>query len=534
MQNDIFEAFCRYVDEHIFSKENIGSYVSFIVDQHFIDDFCKENNTTEESLKQSVRDNFNYKTNYSLLEAKGVIAIQLYAASKRINSDGLTAKAYYIRLSETTGIDKDYLEKTWMPRHQDKIWSLLYRWCDRNRFRITKNERRSGSYCYVQYPLNQAKHVFTEEDLLYIAKFFVDRKLFPGEDITYRDFKEILRKYDLTPYVVTNHGIDVIYNSLKDEDYKSQIYNFYLRWNGKYKLREKIVHTDSTLNDVYAYLTDDLTTLELRNENLKLLQSYLIESMNYTDFANHFPIKRTGLLLFKKDDVYDNRWQEVRYIDADEEDYTKDSGNYGILIRFRHIINSEIGYKLRECEILFKSPKVTIYKITKSSLTNDFFTEKRGYELYGGLKIGRNSYLDGGTPILRIHKASMVWIDGKAVAEESIVGDYQLNNLNVGSHFIKLPNCKRLEINIVDVSASILEWEDNYNKWQIKKEPAKWESKKQEQGIIGLDFSLLSDSDNTLDGSITKRWAKALTFGKYHKSENNIAINITKQYDERV
>ena len=175
MQNDIFRTFCRYVDEHIFSKENMGSYVAFIVDQYFIDDYCKENNTTEESLKQSVRDNFNYKTNYSLLEAKGVIAIQLYAASKRINSDGLTAKAYYIRLSETTGIDKDYIEKKWMPRHQDKIWSLLYRWCDRNRFRITKNERRSGSYCYVQYPLNQAKHVFTEEDLLYIAKFWFIR-----------------------------------------------------------------------------------------------------------------------------------------------------------------------------------------------------------------------------------------------------------------------------------------------------------------------------------------------------------------------
>ena len=98
MQNDIFRTFCHYVDEHIFSKENMGSYVSFVVDQSFVDDFCKEHCTTENALMLSVRSNHR-KNYYDHLDAKGIVAIQLFAASKRANSGGLTAKAYYARLS---------------------------------------------------------------------------------------------------------------------------------------------------------------------------------------------------------------------------------------------------------------------------------------------------------------------------------------------------------------------------------------------------------------------------------------------------
>ena len=54
MGSDVFRKFCYYVDEHIFSKENLGSYVALVVDQSFVDDFCKENHTTEETLSCAV------------------------------------------------------------------------------------------------------------------------------------------------------------------------------------------------------------------------------------------------------------------------------------------------------------------------------------------------------------------------------------------------------------------------------------------------------------------------------------------------
>ena len=525
---DIFRSFCDYVDERIFSKENMGSYVALVVDQSFIDDFCKENHTTEVALMSSVRSNHR-KNIYDHLDAKGIIAIQLFAASKRAYSGGLTPKAYYARLSQVVGLNEDYISKEWMPSHQDKIWSLLYKWCNKNHFRITENERRSGSYCYVQYPLTQAKRVFTDEDLLYIAKLFVDKHLYPGEDITQVDFWKILNRKWLDYYLETNHAKEVINNSISAEDYLSQIYNFYLRWNGKYKIREREVCTDSKLNNVFAYITDDLTFLELRDENLNLLCNYLLSDIKYSDFEKKFHFKREGILLFKKDDIYDNRWQEVRYIDANEDDYTKQSGMYGIAVFFRDRISIDFNYRMsKKCEVLFENRNVIIYKIIRCHLTEIFFTKKRAYEIFGGLKIGRNTYLKGATPILRLLKPTMVWIDGKALKEIPVEGNYSLNHLDVGSHFIKLPDMKKIKIDVVDTSASVVEWQENYNNWQIGKEPAIWNNGISETGIVGLDFSCASDFDEILDASVTKRGAKALVFGEYHKRENNIAINLTK------
>ena len=532
MQSDIFRTFCHYVDEHIFSKENMGSYVSFVVDQSFVDDFCKEHCTTENALMHSVRNSLWYY-HHDHYTIKGIVAIQLFAASKRANSEGLTVKNYRDRLSQVVDWDINDLQR-WMETYQENLWLSLYKWCDDNYYQITRCSPRTGTGRYVQFPVNQALRVFTEEDLLYIAECFVDNHLFPGEDITQREFWKIISRYSLYRYLKTNHANNVIHNSASDEDYLSQIYNYYLRWDGKYKSREKIDRADPQLNDTYAYLTDDLTTLELRDEDLKLLHGYPINNVRYSDLRNQLHFKRKGFLLFKKDDVYDNRWQEVRYIDANEEDYTEDSGMYGVAIGFKNFIDSKVEYKLKYCKVLWESKSLVVYKITRRSLTEDFFTEKRSYELFGGLKIGRNTYLKGATPILRLLKPSMVWIDGKAVKEDAVDGDYSLNYLEIGSHSIKLPNARKIKIDVVDSAVSIAEWQDNYNKWQIGKRPAIWQSEKLEQGIVGLDFSFIGESDFALNESTTKRWAKALAFGAYHREEKNIAIKLTKNHNERI
>ena len=454
MKDSIFRVFCYYVDEHIFSQENMGSYVSLVVDQSFVDDFCKENHTTENALMLSVRNNLwsNLFDHYTI---KGFVAIQLFAATKRANTDGLTVKNYRDRLSQIVGWEINDLQK-WMATFQEDLWLSLYQWCDKNYFQITKCKSRTGTGRYVQFPVNQALRVFTEEDLLYIAKAFVDKSLYPGEDITQTDFWKSINKHELGKYLATRHASGVIENSILEEDYLSQIYNYYLRWDGKYKYHEKVNRTNPSLNNVFAYLTEDFSSLELRDENLCLLQSYEIASANYPEVSYHFPFKREGLLLFKKDEVYDNRWKEVRYIEADEDDYSEESGKYGLAVYFRSIIHSKLGQNLKRCEILLENRNVIIYKVTRRICTESFFTEKRAYELYGGLRIGRNVYLKGATPILRLHKPSMVWIDGKIVNEHAIDGCYSLNQLSIGCHFIKLPNTKKIMIDVIDAPVNIL------------------------------------------------------------------------------
>ena len=123
----------------------------------------------------------------------------------------------------------------------------------------------------------------------------------------------------------------------------------------------------------------------------------------------------------------------------------------------------------------------------------------------------------------------MVWIDGKIVSETAIEGDFSLNHLEAGSHYLKLINSKKIKIEVVETSASIRGWENDYNKWQIGKKPVLWNNTKSESGIVGLDFSSVCDKESSLDESITKRWVRALAFDEYHPNENNIAINLTRQ-----
>ncbi len=526
MQGDIFKAFCHYVDDRIFSKENMGSYVALVVDQSFVDDFCKESHTTEDALMYSVR-SILWRYEHDELSIKGIVAIQLFAASKRSNTDGLTVKNYRDRLSQVVNWDINDIQK-WMESYQENIWLSLYRWCDSHYFQITKCEPRTGTGRYVQFPVNQALRVFNEEDLFYIAKAFIDKHLYPGEDISQMDFWRIISKHSISSYFQTRHAYDVVANSVSDDDYYSQIYNYYLRWNGKYKFCEKVVKTDLAQTEVFAYLTKDFNTIELRNEHLKLLHSFSSDQMNYANIGKHFPFKREGMLLFKKDDVYENRWQEVRYIDADETDYSKGAGNYGIVVCFRNAVPLKWKYKLKRCEALFENKFVVIYKLFRRVFTEEFFTEKRPYELYGGFKIGRNTYIKGATPILRLLKPSMVWVDGKAVDEKAINGDYSLIHLETGCHYVKFSNSKKIKIEVVDTSASICEWQNGYNKWKIGKKPALWHNTKSDSGIVGLDFSSVCDKELALDESVARRWVKAIVFDEYNPNENNIAIKLTR------
>lgn len=526
MQGDIFKTFCHYVDDRIFSKENMGSYVALVVDQSFVDDFCRENHTTEDALMSSVR-SILWRYRHDDLTIKGIVAIQLFAASKRANTDELTVKNYRGRLSQVVNWDINDMDQ-WMATYQDSIWLSFFKWCDNHYYKIIKTEKRTGPYCYVQYPVTQALRVFSEEDLLYIARAFVEKHLYPGEDISEMDFWRIISKHAIKRYFGTRHASEVVDYSVSDDDYYSQIYNYYLRWNGKYKIREKIVKPDPALSEVFAYLTDDFITLELRDEHLKLLYSFSSIQMEYANIQKHFPFKREGLLLFKRDDVYENRWQEVRYIDADETNYSKESGNYGVVVCFKNAVSFKWEYKLKLCEVLYENRFVVIYKLFRRISTEEFFAERRPYELYGGLKIGRYTYLKGAMPILRLIKPSMVWIDGKAVNEKAIHGDIFLNHLEAGSHYVKLINSKKIRIDVVDTSATIWEWQNSYNKWLIGKKPLSWYSTKTENGIVGLDFSSVCDQNSSLDECVTIRWAKAQAFDEYHPNENNIAIKLTR------
>lgn len=515
---DIFREFCKYVDERIFPEENAGTYVAFVVDQAFIDEFCKINSIQESYLMSAVRSSL-YSYRRDILFVKGILAIQLYAASKRANDRYITEKNYRDRLSQVLDWDINDLQY-WMSEFQEDIWSALYNWCDRNYFQITKCERKTGTGRYVQYPVNQALRVFTDEDLKYIASCFVENGLTPSDDIQKRDFKKIISLRDIKLSIQTNHGRLVIENSINTDDYFNQVYNYFLRWDGTYK--EKFSGKKSVLSNageqLFLYIPDDLSNLELRKGNLTLKKSFDLKTISYNQLSDYYHFKRRGLILFKHDDVYDDYWQETWSLEGKEEE--------GLVISFIQIDNL-MYYKLRPYLIYHKN-NIHVFRIRYNIDTAEFYSDKRFYELYGGLKIGRQIYLHGAAPILKLDRPTKIWIDGKSPGDKDCVGDVSLNHLPIGKHYIKIQGYKKLEFELQKPSPESCIWMKDYNQWLINMKESLWDSCKCELGVVGLDFSSISPSISSNDTPTLKRWAEYLSFGKVIDNETNIAINILK------
>ncbi len=519
---DIFKSFCKYVDDRIFPEENTGTYVAFVIDQAFIDEFCKMHSINESILMSAVRSVlWNYRSDS--LYVKGILAIQLFAASKRANGIGITEKNYRDRLSQVLDWDINDLQY-WMQEYQEDMWSSLYKWCDRHYFQITKCKRRTGTGRYVQYPVNQALRVFTDEDLKYIASCFVEKNLSPGEDIQKRDFRKLISRFDILHSIQTNHGRLVIDNSYNEEDYYSQVFNYFLRWNGEYKERQgkekNVIKKD--VNQLYMYLPDDYSRLELRNSQLSLEKKFDLMSTPYETLIKNYNFKRKGVILFKRDDIYDNYWQEVRYLEGKEEE--------GLVVCY-YRNESDVHYKLRPL-LVFQNKHVQIFRIKYDFTTREFYSDKRFYELYGGLKIGRQIYLMGAAPILRLEWPTRIWIDGKAHGDGELKGDISLNHLSEGHHYIKIQDYKKIEFEILNATSNIPVWMTDYNQWHFDKGKSTWENNKSNQGVVGLDYSVISQQRINTEVPTLRRWSNQLTFGQNYKSETNITIQIIKQTDK--
>ena len=151
------------------------------------------------------------------------------------------------------------------------------------------------------------------------------------------------------------------------------------------------------------------------------------------------------------------------------------------------------------------------------------------YELFGGLKIGRQTYLMGAAPTLRLEWPTQIWIDGKAYSEKECKGDISLNHLPEGHHYIKIQDFKKLEFDLVTASANTCDWMQSYFQWHFDKQGATWESTQEGQGIVGLDYPSILHETKTEDVPTLRRWANQLTFGHYYEGESNITLRIIKQ-----
>lgn len=508
----IFNKFCEYVDKTIFSEENMGGVVAFVVDKTYINRFCAINETTEPELMLAVKGSL-WSSYYSpsLLQIKGILAIQLYAASKRANSNGITSVNYRDRLVQVLNWDIDSLQD-WMVNNQDRYWKKLYEWCDKQGFIIAKSFPKSGTGRYVQYPTQQAERVFTEEELLYIACSFNDSMLSPGEDIQENSFWKIINKYSLDRYVNGTHARKILYSNDYCKDGYTQIYNYYLRWDGTYKSLTdyKKRTTSARLDDLY--IDGDFSHIEVRNEAFEVTNRIDVNDLTIKKLKGLYKFKREGFILFKRNDIYDNYWEETRYLQGKED---------GIAIRF-----IGIGRRYVSGTPFFRTSDIEVYKVSVDNAKPELYEEEKYYFLEGGLKIARMQYILGAAPLLRVNKETKFWVDG--VVYES-TGDCTLFKLplEVGHHYIKFPNQPKLELTITGAIVKDHIWSDKYYKWRIDKKDESWESINADEGVVGLNFSCLQGKTMNSDKPLSS-WAIYHVFGKKRPSDN-IVIKLLNQ-----
>ena len=522
-RESIFENFCKYVDETIF-QNCIGGVVSFVVDQTFIDIFCKKYSTTEKELLREVRRYmFPYNITLSINHIKGIIAIQIYATTKRADNSLISKANYRDRLAELLSWNVDIL-KDWFEVYQDNYWKRLYDWCVKNYIEIPKSYPRDYAWRYVQYPIQQAERIFTKEELLYIAYAFVENRLYPDDDIPSNTFWFILSEWNIPQYIRHIKHAENLYENYR-ADAKKQIFNFFLRWNGEYKIRHKKgtnIKRDVT-EERFIYIKDDLEAIEVRNKDLKLIGEKIpLISLNHKAFINRscneaLIVRRNDMILFKRDDVYDNYWQETRFLEGEEK---------GLVILF-----TENNWKhFPQGDLIKVFPHLRIYKVEKNRWTRSLYVEPRFYKLEGGLKIGRHKYLLHGAPIFRINRKTNVWINGDYCTIENKFLD--LNYLDCGTHRIKVQNHKEITIEVIDSTNINTHWSEDNNQWLINKKDKSWISAKTSVGVVGMNLGNICEKKllDLVESQPIRSWAE--THHNLRTRSKNIGIQTLKNIQD--
>lgn len=529
MMESIFIKFCKYVDESIFPKENRGESIAFIVDQAFIDEFCKKHAVSENALLRDVRLNLNRVSKENHLHVKGVLAIQLYAATKREDTGEISSSNYRERLCQILNLDIYQELKPWMETNQDNFWAAFYSWCRKNDFQIVEYRPSPGPWRYVQYPVQQASRVFTQKDLKTIAYYFVKHNLQPGEDISEHDFWKILWKKSLPNYVYTSHhGRRLVENQDYLPDAYKQVYNFYLRWDGKYLDIESNRYSKVSKEQYFIYLSEE-GHIDVRDKYMKLKKQIDWDCFSKSSIETFYSFKRDKIILFRKNEEYEGYWEETRYLERQDKDGKTifEDGMAVVIMGNNSVYQYSMENPFSHLRPIYANRKIKIYRFQYSHNLAYLYTEKKFFGLEGGLKIGRMQFLLGGAPFLSMSKNSLFWIDGKRPPKGPVDGYLDLNFLSSGSHDIKFPGFKKIEFEIISPELINPSWDESYTKWLFSCKERKWLAAKSEEGIVGLDYSIFKiKGKSETDTGILTRWAQFHLTEKNNTNERNIALKL--------
>ena len=511
-----------YIQKSFFSNDKRGDEVFPLIDTYFIESFCTHHGITITDFTHFIQQKsiWNVRDSSLFMEILGFIGTQLYAASKMENSSGYTASNFRDRICSPDILNIDLNEwQQWAVSYQDKIWKKYYDWCSTNGFVIAnkctpiQGQRRDR---YVQYPKVHSKLVLNREDLKKIATFFVEKKLYPNEDISEQDFWNIVGRYHFNSYY-SNRSQRILEENR--ELANKQIYQYYLFWDGEYTDNFHTKKITKAKNQLYLLELANTWSIDIiENESGKLIKNIPFRSLkNKHEFREYYTYKRDNVILFKKSNDYDGYWEESRYIDNYEDE--------GIAL----FSSNSRNYIYYEKDVIKKTSGFVLVKISHSSTYyEEFYANERPYTLRGGLKVAQNTYLLGAPPLLEFKKTATFWIDDKE--EVSYEGAVYSFDLNEGCHQIKIKGYKSINICITKVFPVIHMWGE-HSKWRIAQgKSAFWTPQSTEGNVTGIDFSSYSlISNDPKEINPLTLWCRKELFAPIATyKERNITLKNTK------
>lgn len=514
----LYKSFSKYVIETFLTDDKKFEYVSLIIDEQFIENAATKIKVTPKELIESLRADLYSEYPKVVSDINFVLAtisLQLYAASICEKDGECSANAYNPRLCEILNCNTAYLQ-SWYRNNQTSIWMAFYKWCRSQNFQVRECLPRNYKNKYVQYPLELAKYLLNREDLKYIASQFKGCGLEPDEDIYYSDFWKVLNvKRDFRE--LNNHikkVFDAAYiDTNKYDIVKSQIYNYYLVWDGEYidpdEQRIQKVKFKEFYN-LHLSDKDDNYRIDIRKDDDSRIDCFKIDLKLIQKLKDYYSFKREGLIIFQKCSYGDlNYWDETRFIEK------KDS--MGIAMVFD---NSQ-RTRFYNAKILFQIQNIVLYKFKYGELTSNFYSDdEKSYMLLDGLKVSRNTYLIGGDPIWRINKDCEYLINGKT---HSITKGDHILDLAEGDYVVKFPKSREVKIKIIAPREKTVGWTDKQSYWEINRKDSIWKPSVVDVGIIGLNFACYLKTTKTQLSLLN--WVR-LHQGGTIKSTSNITLKL--------
>ena len=500
----IYSDFCQYIRNSLFSEDLKGEFVSFIIDDEFISDACKCLHTDNSGLYRSVRQ-FMYGNLSSVFPNKpclsfGVVVVQLFTAYLR-GGDEMDNSGYRSALADLLNIELVDLEK-WFASYQDSLWASFYAWCKKNDYRINHQVKKSErSWRYVRYITSSTKNTLNQNDLKSFGYDFYIHGLLPHESMTEVDFWRVIgSKEKLLDRIWHTMRSQRILND-PDSNAFSQIYTYYsYRWNGVYQGPEKLYTPRVVLSIKFRlFLSREEERLDIRNENFDRVDQINLQDLIKEKLQPYWHEKHKDMIVFQPNDNYQDYWEETRYID---------NSDIGLVL----IPNYCYGFFLHEMIATYQNYKLV--SIKKSHSTRQFFaSEKKPFQLEGGLKIGLRRYLKGGEPMLRILKQTKFWIDSNLYVEEE-PSLYDLDLLE-GKHTIKFMGYNPITVYIQGViDDDVQEWSPAYKKWYIQSDLDCFtiesrHTSEDKNTFVGIDFQHVQPHTLAQTKPILERWIMA-------------------------